>query len=188
MQPPSSSDHSEELVFQPVPTREDMQALSQEARQARTGRARLLIAVVFLVGMIAAGAIGMAMVKQNAAAAAEKAEVEVARLSKQIAEKDAQALALQQKIDAQKKLIDAYAPFQSIVTLQQQSELLEFEITQLLAEPSRAGAPKKLTELPPDVEWLDTTISALTVRRDKLQQMKAAVAAWPPAPASPRPD
>lgn len=188
MQPPSQSDHSDELVFQPVPTREDVQALSQEAKQARSGRARLLIAVVFLVGMVTAGAIGMAMVKQNAAAAIEKAEVEVARLSKQIAEKDTQSIALQQKIDVQKKQLDAYAPFQSIVTLQQQSDQLELEIAQLLAEPSRVGAPKKLTEFPADVEWLGTTISALTARRDKLQQMKAAVAAWPPAPASPRPD
>lgn len=188
MLPPSQSDHSDELVFQPVPTSEDMQALSQEARQARAGRARLLIAVVFLVGMVAAGAIGMAMVKQNAAAAIEKAEVEVARLNKQIMEKDAISFARQEKIDAQKKQLDAYAPFQSITALQQQAGQLELEIAQLLAEPSRAGAPKKLTELPAGVEWLDSTVAALTVRRDRLQQMKAAVAAWPPAPASPRPD
>ena len=188
MPPPSQTGHSDELVFQPVPTREDMQALAQEANQARTGRARLLVAVVFLVGMVAAGAIGMAMVKQNAAAAIENAEVEVARLSKQIAESEKQSIAQQQKIDAQKKALDAYAPFQSIVTLQQQADQLEYEIAQLLAEPSRAGAPKKLTELPAEVEWLDTTISALTTRRDRLEQMKAAVAAWPPAPASPRPD
>jgi len=188
MPPPSEPHHSDELVFQPVPTREDMQALSQETRQAKTGRARLLVAVVFLVGMVAAGAIGMSMVKQNAAAAIEKAEVEVARLTKLLAEKDTQLIAQQQKADAQKAQLDAYAPFQSIVTLKQQSDQLELEITQLLAEPSRVGAPKKLTELPPDVEWLDTTISALTARRNKLQQMKAAVAAWPPAPASPRPD
>jgi len=188
MPPPGESNHSDELVFQPVPTREDMQALSQEARQAKTGRARLLVAVVFLVGMVAAGAIGMAMVKQNAAAAIEKAEAGVARLTRQLAEKEAQSIVQQQKIDTQKAQLDAYAPFQSIVTLQQQSDLLELEITQLLAEPSRVGAPRKLTELPPDVEWLDTTISALTARRDKLQQLKLAVAAWPPAPASPRPD
>lgn len=188
MTPAREPDHSDELVFQPVPTREEMQALSQEARQAKTGRARLLVAVVFLVGMVAAGAIGMAMVKQNAAAAIEKAEVEVARLTRQLAEKDAQSVAQQQKIDAQKAQLDAYAPFQSIMTLQQQSDQLELEIAQLLAEPSRVGAPKKLTELPPDVEWLDTTISSLTARRDKLRQMKAAVVAWPPAPVSPRPD
>ena len=188
MTPTREPDHSDELVFQPVPTREDMQALSQEARQAKTGRARLLLAVVFLVGMVAAGGIGMAMVKQNASAAIEKAEVEVARLIRQLAEKDTQSVAQMQKIDAQKAQLDAYAPFQSIVTLQQQSDQLEFEIAQLLAEPSRVGAPKKLTEIPPDVEWLDTTISALTARRNELQQMKAAVAAWPPAPTSPRPD
>lgn len=188
MTPTREPDHSDELVFQPVPTREDMQTLSQEVRQAKTGRARLLVAVVFLVGMIAAGGIGMAMVKQNAAAAIEKAEVEVARLTRQLAEKDSQSVTQMQKIDAQKAQLDAYAPFQSIVTLQQQSDLLEFEIAQLLAEPSRVGAPKKLTEIPPDAEWLDTTISALTARRDKLQQMKAAIAAWPPAPTSPRPD
>jgi hypothetical protein len=188
MPPPSEPDHSDELVFQPVPTREDMQALSQETRQAKTGRARLLVAVIFLVGMVAAGGIGMAMVKQNAAAAIEKAEAGVARLTKQLAEKDEQLAAQQQKIDAQKTQLDAYAPFQSIVTLQQQSDQLELEITQLLAEPSRVGAPRKLTELPPDVEWLDATITALTTRRDKLQQLKAAIAAWPPAPTSPRPD
>lgn len=188
MLPPSQSDHADELVFQPVPTHEDMQALSQEASRAKTGRARLLVAVVFLVGIVAAGAIGMAMVKQNAASAIEKAEVQVARLEKQLDEKDAQSILQQQKIEGQTAQLDAYAPFQSIVTLQQQSDQLELEITQLLAEPSRVGAPGKLTQLPADVEWLDTTISALTARRNRLQQIKAAIAAWPPAPASPRPD
>ncbi|MGA1342617.1 MAG: hypothetical protein ACO33A_06155 [Hyphomonas sp.] len=188
MTPTREPDHSDELVFRPVPTSEDMLALSQEARQAKTGRARLLIVVVFLVGMVAAGAIGMAMVKQNAAAAIEKAEVDVTRLTRLLADKEAQSLAQQKIIDTQKAQLDAYAPFQSIVTLQQQSDQLETEIKQLLAEPSRVAAPGKLTEIPPDVEWLDTTISALTARRNKLQQMKAAVAAWPPAPTSPRPD
>lgn len=188
MLPPSDHEHSEELVFQPVPTREDMQALSHEARQAKSGRAKLLIAVVFLGGIVAAGAIGMSMVKQNAAAQIEKAEAEVAQLNKKIEEKDALLVAQKQTIDAQKKQLDAYAPFQSIVTLQQQADQLELEIAQLLSEPSRAGAPRKLTELPPEAEWLDTTISVLTSRRDKLQKLKSDVAAWPPAPVSPRPD
>lgn len=188
MTPTQDPYHSDELVFRPVPTSEDLLALSQEARQAKTGRARLLIVVVFLVGMVAAGAIGMAMVKQNAAAAIEKAEVDVTRLTRLLADKEEQSLAQQRQIDAQKAQLDAYAPFQSIVTLQQQSDQLESEITQLLAEPSRVGAPGKLAEIPPEVEWLDTTISALTARRNRLQQMKTAIAAWPPAPTSPRPD
>lgn len=188
MLPTTEPGNSDELVFQPVPTRDQMEALSQEARQARTGRARLLITVVFLVGIVAAGSVGMSMIKQNAAAAVEKAEGEVARLNRLIAENEALSVAQRQTIAAQREQLDAYAPFQSIVTLQQQIDSLEDEIAQLLAEPSRAGAPARLTELPPEVRWLDTTISALTSRRDKLQQVKANVAAWPPAPASPRPD
>lgn len=188
MQPTNDSDRPEGLVFQPVPTREDMQALSEEASKARSGRARLFIAVIFLVGVVVAAGFGMAMVKQNAAAAAEQAEAQITKLNQQIKTLDAQLAAQTDTIKQQKTVIDSYAPFQSIVALQQQSDRLETEIAALLAQPSRSGAPNRLTELPPDVEWLDQTVNALRARRDRLQILKSQIEAWPPAPVAPRPD
>ena len=188
MQPPDPSSASDELVFKPVPTQDDMLALAGEANRAKAGRARLFIAVVFLAGIVAAAAIGMSMVKQNAAAISEQAEVEITRLNKQILEKDARLRDQEAVIAAQKTEIASYAPFQGIVGLQQQSRTLEQEIAGLLAEPSRTGAPARLTTLPPQIMWLDNTIAALTARRDRLQQLKQEISAWPPAPVSPRPD
>lgn len=188
MQPTNDSDRPEGLVFQPVPTCEDMRALSEEANKARSGRARLFIAVIFLAGVIVAAGFGMAMVKQNATAAAEQAEVQITKLNQQIKTKDAQLVSQAETIKQQKAEIDSYASFQSIVALQRQSEQIEDEIAALLAQPSRTGAPKRLTDLPPEVEWLDQTVNALRVRRDKLQQLKTQIEAWPPAPVAPRPD
>ncbi len=188
MQPTNDSDRSEGLVFQPVPTREDMRALSEEASKARSGRARLFIAVIFLVGVVVAAGFGMAMVKQNAAAAAEQAEVQITKLNQQIKAMDVRLVAQTETIKQQEAAINSYAPFQSIVALQQQSDQLEAEIAALLAQPSRNGAPKRLTELPPEVEWLDQTVNALRARRDRLQQLKSQIEAWPPAPVAPRPD
>lgn len=188
MQPTNDPDRTEGLVFQPVPTREDMQALSEEARRARSGRARLFIAVVFLAGVIVAAGFGMAMVKQNAAAAAEQADLQIKKLTEQIKTKDTQLQSQAETISQQKSEIDSYAPFQSIVVLQRQSDQLEEEIAALLAQPSRAGAPKRLTDLPAEVEWLDQTVNALRTRRDRLEQIKTQIEAWPPAPVAPRPD
>lgn len=179
---------SDELVFKPVPTQEDMIALSGEVSRARAGRSRLFITVVFLAGVVAAGGIGMSMVKRNAASVAQKADAQIAALNKQILDKDAQLAAQAGIIEKQKVEIGTYTSFQSIAALQSQSDQLELEIAQLLAEPNRAGAPKRLSELPPEVEWMDSTVTALTARRDKLQKLKAEVQAWPPAPISPRPD
>lgn len=188
MQPTNDPDRTEGLVFQPVPTHEDMQALSEEASKARSGRARLFIAVVFLAGVVVAAGFGMAMVKQNAAAAAEQADLQITKLTEQIKAKDAQLNSQAETIRQQKKEIESYAPFQSIVALQHQSARLEEEIAALLAQPSRAGAPKHLTELPAQVEWLDQTVNALRTRRDRLEQIKTQIEAWPPAPVAPRPD
>ncbi|MBA4226158.1 MAG: hypothetical protein C0456_05935 [Hyphomonas sp.] len=188
MQPTNDPDRTEGLVFQPVPTREDMQALSEEASKARSGRARLFIAVVFLAGVVVAAGAGMAMVKQNAAAAAEQADLHIKKLTEQIKTKDTQLQSQAETIRQQKSEIDSFAPFQSIVVLQRQSDQLEDEIAALLAQPSRAGAPKRLTELPAEVEWLDQTVNALQTRRDRLEQIKTQIEAWPPAPVAPRPD
>ena len=186
-QPPTSA-HSEEQVFQPVPTQQDMLELSGEARRARAGRARLLILAIFLLGVIVAGGFGMAMVKQNAETAVQKAEQQITDLNGAIRKKDAQIAEQADQLAALKAETDSFADFQSIVVLRRQSALLEQEIAALLAEPIRAGAPRRLTEIPPDVEWLDKTITALKARRDQLDELKAQIEAWPPAAPSPRPD
>ena len=186
-QPPTSA-HSEEQVFQPVPTQQDMLELSGEAKRARAGRARLLVLTIFLLGVVVDGGAGMSMVSRNAEKSVEKADQTVAELNAIIRSKDAQIADQSAALLAQGAEIEGFAEFQSIVVLRRQSAVLEQEIARLLAEPARAGAPRRLTELPPEVEWLDTAIMALKDRRDRLEARKSEIEAWPPAAPSPRPD
>ena len=186
--PTVQPDNGEQQVFQPVPTHDDMMALSHQVRQAKRGQARLLITIIFLTGVIAAGAVAMVMMyadtNKQLAAADEKVTAQaeqIKQLEEQIAERD-------QTIANQNATLDSYADFQSIVALQRQADALEDDIAELLAQPSRANAPKRLKELPEEVEWLDDVVSALGQRRDELQQLKKDVEAWPPVPANVRPD
>jgi len=111
--------------------------------------------------------------------AAQTAKME--KLETQVANRD-------QVIAQQQQTIASYAGFQSIVQLQQQSKALEQDIADLLAQPSRSNAPRRLKELPDNVEWLDDVITALTERRDELAKLKSDIEAWPPVPAPVRPD
>lgn len=188
MSQPPISPHSEEQVFQPVPTQQDMLELSGEAKRARAGRARLLVLTIFLLGIVVAGGAGMSMVTRNAEKAVETADRKVAELNAVIRNKDVQIADQSATLLAQGAEIEGFAEFQSIIVLRRQSEILEHEIARLLAEPARAGAPRRLTDLPPEVEWLDTAITALRARRDRLEVLKSEIEAWPPAAPSPRPD
>lgn len=186
--PTVQSPEGDMQVFQSVPTHDDMMALSHQVSQAKRGQARLLIMVIFLAGVIAAGAVAMFMMYANANAQLASADEKVTAQAAQIKKLEAQIAGRDQKIADQQAIIDSYADFQSIVALQQQANALEKDIADLLAQPSRANAPKRLKEIPADVEWLDDVVSALRERRDALQQLKADVEAWPPIPANPRPD
>lgn len=188
MHPPAVPDTSGEIVFAPVPTREEVLAISREAQQARAGRARLFVLVVFLAGVIVAGGLGIALVRQHAEETIMQAQAETERLTRRLAERDAEIARQSEQIAALSRELDGYGGFRSITTLQQQADRLEHEITNLLAEPSRRDAPARLREFPPEVEWLDQTVSALSVRRERLEQMKSDVQAWPPRPVALRPD
>lgn len=186
--PTVQPENADQQVFQPVPTHDDMRALSHQVRAAKSGQAKLLVAVIFLAGVIAAGAVAMMMMyadtNQKLAAADEKLAAQadqIDELNDQLAEKD-------QTIADQSATLDSYADFQSIVALQKQADALEDEIAELLAQPSRSNAPARLKEIPEDVEWLDDVVSALADRRDELQTLKKEVEAWPPVPAKVRPD
>lgn len=183
-----SSDSSGMQVFESVPTRDDMMALSHQVQQAKRGQARLLVTVIFLAGAIAAGVVAVGMMYTNANSQLAAADEKVTAQAKQIKELEATVAARDKTIASQQATIGRYADFQSIVALQQQADTLEQEIAALLDQPSRANAPKRLKELPAEVEWLDSVVSALRERRDALQKLKADVEAWPPTPASPRPD
>lgn len=175
-------------VFQSVPTHDDMMALSHQVKQAKRGQTNLLIMVIFLAGVIAAGAVALFMMYANTNAQLATADEKATAQAAEIKKLEAQIAGRDQKIADQQATIDSYADFQSIVALQQQADALEKDIAALLAQPSRANAPKRLKEIPADVEWLDDVVSALRERRDALQQLKADVEAWPPVPANPRPD
>lgn len=188
MQPPMVSDNKGEIVFETVPTYEEMQALSDQASQARAGRARLQIALVFLAGVIFAGGAGFLLMQQNASQAIETAQAEVSALNKRIAEKDQQLADQSATITTLREQINSFGGFQSIVALQQQAAQVEADIATLLAQPSRQNIPGRMKELPPAVEWLDPTVTALEGRLAKLKQIKADIEAWPPPPTPVRPD
>ena len=183
-----SPENPEMQVFQSVPTHDDMRALSHQVKEAKRGQARLLITLIFLAGVIAAGAVALVMMYSNTNAQLSAADAKLAAQADEMKKFEAQIAAGNQKIANQQATIDSFADFQSIVVLQQQADALEKDIATLLAQPSRANAPKRLKELPPEVEWLDDVVTRLRDRRDALQKLKADVEAWPPIPASPRPD
>ena len=183
-----SNDSSSMQVFESVPTRDDMMALSHQVQQAKRGQARLLITVIFLAGVIAAGVVAVGMMYSNANSQLAAADEKVAAQEKQIKALETQIAQRDQTIASQQATIGSYADFQSIVALQAQADALEKEIAELLGQPSRANAPKRLREIPEEVEWLDGVVTALRERRDALQKLKADVEAWPPTPANPRPD
>lgn len=188
MQPPMVSDNKGEIVFETVPTRQEMQALSDQASQARAGRARLQIALVFLAGVIFAGGAAVFLMQQNASQAIEAAQAEVTALNKRIAEKDQQLADQSATITALREQINSFGGFQSIVALQQQAAQIEADIAALLAQPSRQNIPARMTELPPPVEWLDPAVTSLEARLARLKKIKADIEAWPPPPTPVRPD
>ena len=188
MQPPMVSDNKGEIVFETVPTHEEMQALSDQASQARAGRARLQIALVFLAGVICAGGAGFFLMQQSASQAVEAAQAEVTALNKRITEKDQQLADQSATITTLREQINSYGGFQSIVALQEQAAQIEADIAALLAQPSRQNIPERMKELPPPVEWLDPTVNSLEARLARLKKIKADIEAWPPPPAPVRPD
>ncbi|MEZ6012810.1 MAG: hypothetical protein R3C08_13175 [Hyphomonas sp.] len=183
-----SPDNSDLQVFQSVPTHDDMRALSHQVKEAKRGQARLLIMLIFLAGVLAAGVVAMVMMYSNTSAQLAESEAKLTAQATEMKKLEATIAARDKTIADQTATIDSYAGFQSIAVLQQQADTLEQEIAVLLAQPSRANAPKRLKELPAEVEWLDDVITRLRDRRDALQKLKSDVEAWPPVPASPRPD
>jgi uncharacterized protein (UPF0333 family) len=186
--PTVQPDNGNQQVFQPVPTHDDIRDLSQQVRAAKSGQAKLLVAVIFLAGVVAAGAVAMAMMNGNANQQVAAAEQELAVQVKKSATLEEQLDQKDQVIATQAATLDSYADFQSIIALQAQAATLESEITALLAQPSRSNAPARLKQMPADVEWLDDVVSALADRRDELLALKMEVEAWPPVPARVRPD
>lgn len=186
---PTVQDESgDQQVFRPVPTQDDMMALSYQVKQAKGRSARLLVLVIFLAGVVAAGAVALVMNYGNANSQLAAADDEMAAQAAQIKTLEEQIETRDQQLATQKATIDSFADFQSIVLLQKQADTLEAEIADLLEQPSRANAPARLRQLPDEVEWLDDVVTALRDRRDALQQLKADVEAWPPVPTNPRPD
>ncbi|MBD3770909.1 MAG: hypothetical protein IE925_12250 [Rhodobacterales bacterium] len=183
-----SPDNSDMQVFQSVPTHDDMRALSHQVREAKRGQARLLIMVIFLAGVLAAAAIALFMMFTSTNTQLAEADQKLTAQAEQVKKLEAEISKRDEVITKQQETIESYAGFQSIVRLQQQSKALEKEIAALLAQPSRVNAPKRLRELPEDVEWLDDVITRLTERRDALMELKSDVEAWPPVPAPVRPD
>jgi Tfp pilus assembly protein PilV len=175
-------------VFQSVPTHDDMMALSHQVKQAKQGQARLLIMVIFLVGVLAAAVVALFMVFSNTSTQLAEADQKLTAQAAELKKLETEVANRDQVIASQQGTIASYAGFQSIVQLQQQSKALEKDIADLLAQPSRANAPRRLKELPADVEWLDDVITRLTERRDALAELKSDVEAWPPIPAAVRPD
>ena len=144
--------------------------------------------IIFLAGIIAAGSVALIMMYGNANQAVAAAEADLAAEMKKVTALEAVITKKDETIAAQAETLDSYADFQSIIALQARSDALEADIDALLAQPSRANAPASLKQMPDEVEWLDDVVSALSARRDKLAAQKAAVEAWPPAPARVRPD
>jgi hypothetical protein len=186
--PTIQPDSGDQQVFRPVPTDDDMRALSHQVRRARQGQARLLAAAIFLAGIIVAGIMAAGLVLGNSddrlAAAGERIEALSAELRKgeaALAEREARIAALEAELAG-------FAAFRSLQLLEQQGEALEAIIASLLSQPSRAGAPRRLTQLPPPVSWMDAGVLALRTRRDALEALKAEIEAWPPPAPSPRPD
>lgn len=188
MHTPALPDTSGEIVFAPVPTREEMLAITRQVQQARAGRARLLIVVVFLAGIIAAGVMAIAFIRQNSAETVAQAEADLTLLTRRLSERDAEIAQLKGQLKDLTAELDGYAGFRSITALEAQSKRLEADIKTLLAEPSRRDAPARLRELPSSVEWLDGVVSRLAARRDRLESLKSEVQSWPPRPVAPRPD
>ena len=183
-----SPDNSDMQVFQSVPTHDDMMALSAQVKEAKRGQARFLIMVIFLAGVLAAAVVALFMVFSSTSAQLAEADQKLATQAEAMKKLETQVANRDQVIAQQQATIASYAGFQSIVQLQQQSKALEKEIADLLAQPSRANAPRRLRELPENVEWLDDVITALAERRDALAELKSDVEAWPPVPAPVRPD
>ncbi len=183
-----SEQHGDQQVFQPVPTQDDLRAMSYEVQQGKRKQARLLVTVIFLAGVVAASAAAMFFIYANTNSQLATADKEVTAQAAQIKKLEAEIAAAGEKAAAQQTTIDSFASFQSIALLQQQSDALEREIADLLAQPSRANAPARLKKLPDEVEWYDGVVSALSDRRAALQKLKAEAEAWPPAAADPRPD
>ncbi|MEE2920166.1 hypothetical protein [Hyphomonas sp.] len=186
--PTVQTDNGNQQVFRPVPTHDDMRELSEQVRAAKGGQARLLVMAIFLAGIIAAGSVALIMMYGNANQAVAAAEADLAAEMKKVTALEAVITKKDETIAAQAETLDSYADFQSIIALQARSDALEADIDALLAQPSRANAPASLKQMPDEVEWLDDVVSALSARRDKLAAQKAAVEAWPPAPARVRPD
>ncbi|MEO1965073.1 hypothetical protein [Hyphomonas sp.] len=182
-----SSDNSDMQVFQSVPTHDDMMALSHQLKEAKRGQARLLIMVIFLAGVLVAAVVALFMVFSNTDAKLAEADQKLATQAAELEKMETQVSNRDQVIAQQQATIASYAGFQSIVQLQQQSKALEKDIADLLAQPSRANAPRRLRELPENVEWLDDVITNLTERRDALAELNSDVEAWPPVPAPVRP-
>ena len=175
-------------VFNPVPTNEDMQALNDRLDTVRRGRAQLLVTVIFLAGVVAAGLIGGVLFYGGMNERVASLEDDLTRKDAVIAGKNAMLAEQHAKLAEQSETIEGYADFQTIKALQSQADALEAEITVLLSQPSRANAPLSLKTFPDQIEWRDDVVNALRARRDALKEQKDAVAAWPPPVASPRPD
>lgn len=182
-----SSDTGQQ-VFKPVPTHDDMQALSEKIRQSRQAQARLLVSSIFLAGIVLAAVVALVWMyshmNSELAAAEDNATAQAAALT----QLEQQLAARDETIASQQATLETYADFQSVRALQIQIDTLESEIAALLAQPSRANAPQRLKEMPAEVEWLDDVVTRLRARRDALQALKADVEAWPPAVQNPRPD
>ena len=183
-----SQNNGDMQVFQSVPTHDDMMALSHKVKEAKRGQAQLLIMVIFLAGVLAAGAVALFMMHTNTTAQLADADKQLAAQAADVKRMETKLADRDQVIAKQQATIESYAGFQSIVRLQQQNDALEKDIAALLDQPSRSNAPRRLKELPDDVEWLDDVITRLSDRRDTLQALKSDVEAWPPIPAAVRPD
>lgn len=184
---PQRTDDSQQ-VFHAVPTNEDMVEVSGRLQQARGGQIWFLVVSIFLAGMLLAAVAGLAMLYGHMQNEQAEAERSIEALGEQVEQKDAIIAARNREIARQAGVIASYADLQSVVALREQISALEDEIAALLAEPSRANAPRSLKELPERVEWLDGTVAALAARRDVLLKKKSDIEAWPPALQNPRPD
>lgn len=184
---PGREDQAQQ-VFKPVPTDQDMHALSDRLARAQRGRVQLLLASIFLAGIVVAAAIALALMYSYMTTRLDAAERALEAQSALLAQRERVIAQREQVIAEQRDVLAGYAGFQSIAALQTQNEALEADIAALLNQASRANAPARLRELPPEVGWIDETVSALRARREALRLKKAEVEAWPPPLQDPRPD
>ena len=179
---------SSQQVFTSVPTQEDVQEMNDRLMHVRRNRGQLVVAIIFLCGIIAAGIFGMFVLYGGMNQSLAELDAIIVEKDQMIESAEAEIVELEASIADKSAEIASFADFQTIKLLQDQADETEASIAELLAQSSRSNAPDSLTELPEEIEWRDDVVNALSERLDALELQYEAVEAWPPPASNPRPD